>query len=167
MTHQLHFTQFSTSSSKWILNSELPTEDPNSHIPRLWIRKKQDFFCLKPQRTYGLVTEPSSNVRTSFTNCTQIMLVWIGGYNPPCIYALLPNKTEKTYHDLTQALLQLIPNADPERIMMDFEKAAVNAFSTTFPAAQVTACYFHRCQSVPRKINENWKKLIQQPQSWP
>ena len=37
------------------------------------------------------------------------------------------NKTEKTYHDFTQALLQLIPNANPERILMDFEKAAVNA----------------------------------------
>ena len=32
------------------------------------------FFCLKPQRTYGLVTERSSNVRTCFTNCTQFML---------------------------------------------------------------------------------------------
>ena len=38
--------------------------------------------------------------------------VTIGGYNPPCIYALLPNKTEKTYHDFTQALLQLIPNKE-------------------------------------------------------
>ena len=80
--------------------------------------------------------------------------VTIGGYNQPCIYALLPNKTEKTYHDFTQALLQLIPNANPERIMMDFEKSAVNAFSTTFPTAQITGCYFHLCQSVLRKINE-------------
>ena len=78
--------------------------------------------------------------------------VTIGGYNPPCIYALLPNKTEKTYHDFTQALLQLIPNANPERIMMDFEKAAVNVFSTTFPAAQITGCYFHLSQSVLRKL---------------
>ena len=52
------------------------------------------------------------------------------------------------------ALLQLIPKANPERIMMDFEKSAVNAFSTTFPTAQITGCYFHLCQSVPRKINE-------------
>ena len=80
--------------------------------------------------------------------------VTIGGYNPPCIYALLPNKTEKTYHDFTQALLQLIPNTNPERIKMDIEKAAVNAFSTTFPAAQITGSYYHLCQSVLRKINE-------------
>ena len=80
--------------------------------------------------------------------------ITVGGYNPPCIYLLLPNKTEKTYHDFTQALLQLIPNANPEWIKMDFEKAAVNAFSTTFPTAQITGCYFHLCQSVLRKINE-------------
>ena len=28
--------------------------------------------------------------------------VTVGSYNPPCIYALLPNQTEKTYHDFTQ-----------------------------------------------------------------
>ena len=80
--------------------------------------------------------------------------VKIGGYNPLCIYALLPNKTEKTYHDFTQALLQLIPNANPETIMMDCEKAVVNAFSTTFPAAQIAGCYFQLCQSVLRKMSE-------------
>ena len=38
---------------------------------------------------------------------------------------------------------------------MDLEKAAVNAFSTTFQAAaQITGCYFYLCQSVLRKINE-------------
>ena len=37
---------------------------------------------------------------------------------------------------------------------MDIKKAAVNAFSTTFPAAQLSGSYFHLCQSVLRKINE-------------
>ena len=32
------------------------------------------FFCLRPQRTYGLVTEPSSNVRTCFTNTSRAPL---------------------------------------------------------------------------------------------
>ena len=77
-----------------------------------------------------------------------------GGYNPPCIYALLPNKSEKTYHDFTQALMQLRLNANPERIMMDFEQATVIVFSSTFPAAQITGCYFRLCQSVVRKMNE-------------
>ena len=38
--------------------------------------------------------------------------------------------------------------------MMDFEKAAVNEFSKALPAARITGCYFHLCQSVLRKINE-------------
>ena len=75
--------------------------------------------------------------------------VAIGGYNPSCIYALLPDKTEKTYHDFTQALLQMKLNGNPERWT-----SRVNAFSTAFPAAQITGCYFHICQSVLRKINE-------------
>ena len=58
-----------------------------------------------------------------------------GGFNPPCIYALPPNKTKKTYCDFTPALLRLIPNSNPEKILMEFEKAAVKAFSTIFPAA--------------------------------
>ena len=80
--------------------------------------------------------------------------VTIGGYNPPCIYALLPKKTEKTYNNFTQALLLLKPNANLERIIMDCEKAAANEFCTTFPAAEFTGCYFHLCQSVLIKINE-------------
>ena len=73
----------------------------------------------------------------------------IGGYSPSCLYALLPNKTERTYIDFNQALLQLVPNANTEKIMMDFEKVAVQAFLTTFPLA-----HFHLCQSVLRKIIE-------------
>ena len=86
--------------------------------------------------------------------------VTIGGYNPTCIYVLLPNKTEKKYHDFTQALLQLIPKANPERVIMDFEKPAVNAFSTTFPATPNTGCYFYLCLSVLRQINEVGSKKV-------
>ena len=119
----------------------------SSYLPR-----QRSFFCLNPQRPYGLVTEPSSNVRTCFNNCTQFMLQVAVTTHP--VYTLLPNKTEKTYHDFTQALIQLTPNANPERTMMDLEKAAVNAFSITFPAAQINGRCFHFCQSVLRKLNE-------------
>ena len=42
--------------------------------------------------------------------------------NPPCIDALLRSKNEKMYKNFTQALLQLLPNANHGIIMMDFEK---------------------------------------------
>jgi transposase-like protein len=37
---------------------------------------------------------------------------------------------------------------------VDFERAAINAFSTVFPTAEVTGCYFHLTQSVVRKVAE-------------
>ena len=40
-----------------------------------------------------------------------IIHVAAGGYNPPLIYALSPNKTEKAYYDFAKAPLQLIPHA--------------------------------------------------------
>ena len=58
----------------------------------------------------------------------------INGYNPPCIYALPPNKREKTY----------------ERLLI----AVMNAFQKIFTDATLSGCYFHLCQSFVRKINE-------------
>ena len=44
------------------------------------------------------------------------------------IYALLPNKREKTYERLLVAVKEKIPNSRPTRILVDFEKAVMNAF---------------------------------------
>jgi len=78
----------------------------------------------------------------------------INGYNPPCIYALLPNKREKTYERLLIAVKEKIPNSSPTRILVDFEKAVMNAFQKIFTDATLSGCYFHLCQSFVRKINE-------------
>ena len=59
----------------------------------------------------------------------------INGYNPPCIYALLPNKREKTYERLLIAVKEKIPNSRPTRILVDFEKAVMNAFQKSFTDA--------------------------------
>ena len=96
----------------------------------------------------------------TFKNCPDMFYglftihVTLSGSNPPSIYALLPKKTEKTYHDFTKALLQWIRNANPQIKMIDIEKVAVITFSTTFPAAQTTGFYFHLCQSVLRRKNQ-------------
>ena len=42
--------------------------------------------------------------------------------------------------------------------MIDFEKAVMNAFKDVFPEFEVKNCFFHLCQSVQRKIQENFKK---------
>lgn len=74
--------------------------------------------------------------------------------NPVGIYSLLPNKTRKTYDRLIQAIVDLLPTATPTVILLDFETAAMQAFTAGFQTADITGCYFHLCQSVIRKVNE-------------
>jgi hypothetical protein len=51
------------------------------------------------------------------------------------------------------AVRRLVPLANPQKILVDFEKAAMNAFALSFNAT-VTGCYFHLCQSVVKKVRE-------------
>ena len=80
--------------------------------------------------------------------------IQIGGFYPPCLYALLPNKTEQTYSKFLKAITSVSDNAQPSRILLDFERAAVNAFTSAFPESSIKGCYFHLCQAFLRKINE-------------
>jgi len=52
----------------------------------------------------------------------------------------------------------MTPLAAPEKILLDFESAAVNAFRSAFPNATVAGCYFHLTQSVIRKVNQSVMK---------
>lgn len=76
------------------------------------------------------------------------------GINPAAVHCLLVNKTAETYARVLHELRALIPNAAPKTILVDFEKAAINAFQAAYPQARVTGCYFHLCQSILRKVNE-------------
>ena len=71
--------------------------------------------------------------------------VELNGFAPPCVYVLLPNKTEKTYNR-TIEMLSEETNPNPGKILGDFEKAALNAFSKKFPHAEISCCYFHLTQ---------------------
>ena len=71
----------------------------------------------------------------------------------PCIYALLPNKTEATYDRLFMKLLEIEPSLNPLRIMVDFEKAAINALEENFISV-ITGCFFHHSQNIFRHVQE-------------
>ena len=87
--------------------------------------------------------------------------IQIGGFYPPCLYALLPNKTEQTYSKFLKAISFVSVNAQPSRIL-DFERAAVNAFTSAFPESLINGCYFHHCQAFFRKVNElGFKKVYE------
>ncbi|CAF5174778.1 unnamed protein product, partial [Rotaria magnacalcarata] len=76
----------------------------------------------------------------------------------PVIFALIPNKTEQTYRRLIEKVSELCPLWNPKYIMMDFEKASINAFAdkftTTTNPSLMSGCFFHLQNSIQRKVQE-------------
>ncbi len=72
----------------------------------------------------------------------------------PCVYALLPNKTELTYRAMFQALSDAQDNLQPETVLIDYEIAALNAFGAIFPDTEVKGCLFHLTQCVHRRVQD-------------
>ena len=65
----------------------------------------------------------------------------IGNSYPALVYFLLRNKDEKVYLKMITLLKQLVPNIHPSKIVLDFEKAALNAFVKEFPMASISGCH--------------------------
>lgn len=93
-------------------------------------------------------------VPTLFFQLYSIHFDFGHGVCPAAVYCLLTNKTAETYNRLHHELNNLIPTAAPRSVLVDFERAAINAFSTAYPGVSVRGCYFHLCQCVVRKLNE-------------
>jgi hypothetical protein len=93
-------------------------------------------------------------VPTLFFQLYSIHFEFVGGLHPAAVYCLLCNKNRASYDRILRVIHELIPNATPRRILIDFESAAMNAFRESYPQAEVTGCYFHLCQSLNRKIND-------------
>ncbi|KAE9525972.1 hypothetical protein AGLY_013914 [Aphis glycines] len=61
----------------------------------------------------------------------------------PLIYALLPNKQEKTYTHLFKMLNRLKPGLNPTSISCDFEQAILKYIKTEYPNAEIDGCLYH------------------------
>lgn len=71
----------------------------------------------------------------------------------PVVYALLPGKSKLVYDRLFAALKEKLSNDwSPQRVMSDFEYAALLSVQESFPNAELTACLFHFGQSIYRRI---------------
>lgn len=46
----------------------------------------------------------------------------------------------------------LLPGWEPDRVMLDFERAAINALRVQWPNAQISCCFFHMNQNIWKKI---------------
>ena len=84
-----------------------------------------------------------------------------GGPNPlqdghllPCLFILLPSKTEAIYARMWERIHLLCPTAEPTHMLMDFEIGAINSFRVEWPLTNVKGCFFHLTQNFWRKIQE-------------
>lgn len=74
-------------------------------------------------------------------------------------YALLTNKTQQTYEELLQALVDGCRDrhwdADPKTIILDFEIAVIQAIRSVIGnQVRIQCCFYHLTQSTWRKIQE-------------
>lgn len=67
------------------------------------------------------------------------------------LYAMLPNKEQKTYSRLFDLIKPSI-QTPPSHVTVDFELAAVNAIRGCFSEAQINGCYFHFSNNLFEKI---------------
>ena len=75
------------------------------------------------------------------------------GYIIPCLYGLLTNKRETTYRKLFRTLIDIEPALNPTHIMVDFEKAALNALEENF-ISTISICIFRLAQIYTAKSNQ-------------
>ena len=84
----------------------------------------------------------------------------------PCIFAILKNKREDTYRAMFNILRRKIGQAQPSIIKTDYESAAINAISYSFPNARISGCMFHLGQAIMRKLGELHLKSLYQTSNY-
>jgi hypothetical protein len=72
----------------------------------------------------------------------------------PMVYVLLQTKTEVDYERVFRKLLETRGTLSPLSILLDFEKASLQAATKVFPRATVVGCLFHLGQSLWRRIQD-------------
>lgn len=69
----------------------------------------------------------------------------------PLLYALMSNKTKKSYNILFSMLKSTLPGWNPQTFKCDFEKATMHAIREILPGVTVKGCFFHYTKAI-------WKK---------
>jgi hypothetical protein len=97
-------------------------------------------------RLYGLMHHPSGPAKSRRKKFRRYFFI-----HCYTIYALLPNKQEKTYSRLLEILKTDVQN-EPVYIGLDFEQAIINSIRFILPDKTIHACYFHFRQNLWRQI---------------
>ncbi|XP_046545931.1 uncharacterized protein LOC124256049 [Haliotis rubra] len=83
----------------------------------------------------------------------------VNGKMFPVAFALLPNKTKRTYVRLFTLLKDIVVRRlgielSPEIFQIDYEAAVISAISEVFPDSSVRGCLFHYSQALWRQVLE-------------
>lgn len=79
----------------------------------------------------------------------------VGEWSFPCLFCLLPDKTQETYHRLFNIIKNLAPRMNPRFAIADFEIAIHNSIRRAFPNCEAQTCYFHFSQNIWRQVQQN------------
>ena len=55
---------------------------------------------------------------------------------------------------INPGIKQMCPDANPDYLLVDFERGSFNVFKEVWPMTDVKGCFFHLSQSVYRKVKE-------------
>jgi hypothetical protein len=77
---------------------------------------------------------------------------FLGHKTYPCVYALLPGRSEDIYTRLLDIVIAMANRANPVSVVTDFELAAIKAFQSKFPTASISGCMFHFGQCIWRRL---------------
>ncbi|RCN52761.1 hypothetical protein ANCCAN_01138 [Ancylostoma caninum] len=77
-----------------------------------------------------------------------------GGIEVPILYAITRYKNVETYRTIFDRLSEIVADSRLERIVLDFEKAAIRAAREEFPNTEVQGCAFHLAQAWNRMAKE-------------
>ena len=77
---------------------------------------------------------------------------FINGEVFPCIYALLPGRSEEIYRRFLDHVIRLVPAVNPASVVLDFEIATMKAFQAQFLRKMISGCMFHSGQCLWREL---------------
>ena len=95
-----------------------------------------------------------------------VLMALYGGVYVPCMFGLLPDKSEDSYTRFFGMLWayndknDLPNNFQNEFFMCDFEQAIRSSFLLYWPYVRVLGCYFHFSQRVLKRVQKNGFQVI-------
>uniref|UniRef100_A0A915EF68 FLYWCH-type domain-containing protein n=1 Tax=Ditylenchus dipsaci TaxID=166011 RepID=A0A915EF68_9BILA len=72
----------------------------------------------------------------------------------PCLHALLPKKSRRTYDHFFSAVEHLIPNARVGHAHMDYERGLISAFEHAHNLAEKHGCFAHFARALYRRVQK-------------